>query len=164
LRIASARRLALRYAVETFALGTYNLAVDVWITNGAKASASPNPGAIVAEFMILLDYSPGARPQGAAIEGVGIDGERYELFRADGFGAELRGGVGWPLFTFQSRGRSLQGTIDLVPFLRHLVRGGHVRDDQDVASVELGNEVMGGAGTTFVEAFELDVRTGEGSA
>jgi hypothetical protein len=39
--------------------------------------------------------------------------------------------------------------------LGHLGRAGLLRPDERVASVELGNEIMGGAGTTWVHRFDV---------
>jgi RNA polymerase sigma factor (sigma-70 family) len=156
-RIEASPRSLLHYAVETFAHGRYNLAVDLWLTNSPGWSPQQNPGAIVAEVLVLLDYSAGARPPGKREGAVTVDGQQYDVFRADGLGADYRAGSGWPCFSFQSRAPATRGTVDLGALLGHLVRLGRARPDQHVASIELGNEIMGGAGTTWIERFDLEL-------
>ena len=43
------------------------------------------------------------------------------------------------------------------PLLEGLSKQSLIRDDRFVASVELGNELMSGSGTTWVQDFDVDV-------
>jgi hypothetical protein len=50
-----------------------------------------------------------------------------------------------------------QGRISIHVLLQHLVASKLISPDEYVASVEFGNEVMGGTGTTWVRRFDLEV-------
>ena len=156
LRIDQVRRLSLDYATETFALGSYNLAADLWLMDAAPASLAANPHAIASEVMIVVDQSRGTEPHGMLIGHTTLEGEPYELWLSPNFGASTRGGRGWPLLSFQSQHAAPRGTLNLRAFLEHLVDIGFARSDQYVASVELGNEIRGGAGTTWISRFEVE--------
>jgi len=108
--------------------------------------------------MIWVDSTPGAQPAGKLLQTLDLDGQRFELFRADAMNAEFRDGVGWTLLTFRAEQRRTRGTIDLHALLSHLVSVGLASADEYVASVELGNEILGGAGVTWIEEFGLDLR------
>jgi RNA polymerase sigma factor (sigma-70 family) len=156
LRIGEIRRLELGYRVSTRAFGSYNLAVSTWIMEG-ETSLAANPMAIRSEVMFWLDASPGARPLGRLVDVQSFDGERFELFRAEDVSASYRDGRGWPLLTFRRQANGTCGTIDLDPPLAHLVRIGAASTDQYLACIELGNEIQGGAGATWVERVDLDL-------
>ncbi len=160
LRIERARRLLLHYDTEIFALGSYNLAADLWLIDAATATFAANPHLIATEVMVILDHSRGARPPGTLRERVTIDGGAYELWHAEGTGASMRGGRGWRLLSFRSEHAAPRGTLDLKAFLLCLVGLGLARPEQSVASVELGNEIMGGAGTTWIARFEVEAIAG----
>jgi hypothetical protein len=49
------------------------------------------------------------------------------------------------------------GSLPVGALLGHLRRAGLVRGGESVASVEMGNAIMGGAGTTWVHRFEVCV-------
>jgi hypothetical protein len=156
LRIGDARHLALHYEVETQAEGSYNLAPEVWLTESGEWSKEPNAKIITAEIMFWMDYKEGARPAGKVIESPTFDGVTYELWKADEIG-DKGDGRGWTLYSFKSPTVRHQGTISIHQLLDHLVKKGHVNPSHYVASVEFGNEVMGGSGTTWVKRFEVEL-------
>jgi hypothetical protein len=86
-----------------------------------------------------------------------IDGVTYELWKEDSIG-DKGDGSGWLLYSFKSPTIQHRGKISLHTLLRYLVEKGLVKADEYVASVEFGNEVMGGSGTTWVKHFEIEVK------
>jgi hypothetical protein len=156
LRVGDARHLALHYEVETEASGSYNLAPEIWITESGEWSEQPNPKLISAEIMFWMDYNEGARPAGRVIETPEFDGVTYELWKADEIG-DKGDGKGWALYSFKSPTVQHQGTISIHQLLAYLAQKGHVDPNHYVASVEFGNEVMGGSGTTWVKRFEVEL-------
>jgi len=157
LRVADVRHIALHYQVETRASGAYNLAPEIWLTSSGAWSEKANPSLITAEVMFWMDYKSGARPAGRVVDTPTLDGVTYELWKADEIG-DKGNGKGWVLYSFKSPTIQHQGTISIHELLGHLVRAKHVSPDHYVASVEFGNEVMGGTGTTWVKRFEVEVR------
>ena len=151
-----AQRLSLAYEVETRATGRYTLAAMMWLVNRSPWLPGAGSDTISTEVVFDLDHSPGFHPPGRRIDGTTVRGDAYELWLADDTGAPLRPGRGgWRMLTFRGpRGRT-RGVLDVGALLGHLTRVGLVRPKEAVASVELGNEIMGGAGATWVHRFDV---------
>lgn len=157
-RVGDISHLTLSYAVETQATGSYNLAPEIWLIGpGARWSTAANPKIITAEVMFWMDYKAGAQPAGRIVSRPVLDGVTYELWKEDSIG-DKGDGKGWVLFSFKSPTVQHRGTISIHTMLEHLVQENHISADDQVASVEFGNEVMGGTGTTWVERFDVDAR------
>ena len=157
LKVGDIQYLVMHYAVETEASGSYNLAPEIWLTRGGQWSEEPNPRLITAEIMFWMDYKDTARPAGDVIDEPTIDGIQYELWKADNIG-DMGNGKGWVLYSFKSPVIQHEGSISIHALLRHMIKKQFVRADEYVASVEFGNEVMGGTGTTWVKRFQVEVR------
>jgi hypothetical protein len=151
-------RLALAYEVETVANGSYNLAPEVWLVDGPPTSELANPKSITTEVMFWMDYATDARPAGKMIDKPIIDGIEYELWKEDSIGKDANG-KGWVLLSFKSPTIQHKGTISIDTLLKHLARVNQVNPNDYLASVEFGNEVMGGSGTTWVKRFEIELGT-----
>jgi hypothetical protein len=157
MRVADVKYLVLDYHVETEATGAYNLAPEIWLTDSGSASQDPNPKTITTEIMFWMDYASGARPAGNVVDRPKIDGITYELWKEDEIG-DKGDGSGWLLYSFKSPTIQHRGKISVHTLLSYLVERGLVNPNEYVASVEFGNEIMGGTGTTWVKQFEIDVR------
>lgn len=158
LRLDRLRKLELDYGVDTVAHGSHSLAADLWLTARRHVSTAPDADAITTELMVMFDHSRGLRPQGSRLGRVSHDGLIYELWRAEGVGAAYRAGRGWRLLSLVSEHAAPCGSVDLGALLAHLVRHGLVPREHYVASVELGNEIQGGTGTTFVTRFDVNAK------
>jgi len=156
MKVSAVPRIALDYEVETVADGSYDLAPEVWLTNTPGGSEKPNPQSITTEVMFWMDYASGARPAGEVIETPTLDGVQYELWKADSIGSDANG-KGWVLLSFKSPTIQHKGTIGIDTLLKHLVSLKLANPDDYLASIEFGNEIMGGAGTTWVRRFEVEV-------
>jgi hypothetical protein len=156
-RIADLQELRINYSVVTDAIGSYNLAPEVWLTHRKDTSGKPNPELITTEIMFWLDYAGISRPAGDIIEEPTIGGVRYELWKMDNMG-DKGGGVGWRIYSFKSPVITRSGTLDVHLILQHMVAQGQINPADYVASVEFGNEIVGGRGTTWIERFEIEAR------
>lgn len=156
LRVDRIKTLTLDYAVETTAEGSYNLAPEVWLTKDGGWSERPDPTRITTEIMFWMDSRGGATPAGHIVERPVIGGVTYELWKMDNIGNK-GDGRGWTIYSFRAPTPQLSASIPLHELLAHMVAQGHVAPDEHVASVEFGNEVMGGRGTTWVRRFEIGV-------
>jgi len=150
--VSAVKTMTLEYEVETEVTGSYNLAPEIWLTDTAR----PNPKSITTEVMFWMDYTEGARPAGSIVDHVDLNGTSYELWREDSIGVDANG-KGWRLLTFKSPARKLKGQIDIAALLRHLTTANLANVSDYVASVEFGNEVMGGTGTTWLKHFDVHV-------
>lgn len=152
IKVSEIGALSLEYEVETSATGSYNLAPEIWLT----ASPRPDAKSITTEVMFWMDYAEGARPAGSVVDQVELNGVTYELWREPSIGVDANG-KGWQLLSFKSPERQLKGRIDIAALLRHLVTAKLASTSDYVASVEFGNEIMGGTGTTWVRHFDVRV-------
>lgn len=157
MRVGDVKELTLRYDVETEATGAYNLAPEIWLTRSGRAQHEPNPKTITTEIMFWMDYASGARPAGSVVGTPSIDGVTYELWKEDSIG-DKGDGTGWLLYSFMSPKIQRQGTISVHTLLRYLIDKELVSPDEFVASVEFGNEIVSGSGTTWVNHFEIAVK------
>lgn len=167
MRVAQVRLLGVRYRVSMEMAGTAPLALSLWLTQGDEVTAT-GPRAIAARLTLWLDYPRGATPPGERSGLVEVAGARYELWRASERVAKRRpsgeqGGedtTDFDVYTFRGPNGHRDGTIPFAAFLEHLVSDGRVGGDAFVASVELGNEIFGGSGTTWVEDYDVQVGGG----
>jgi hypothetical protein len=158
LKVSDVQKLALHYEVETDASGSYNLAPEIWLIENAEASTLADPKLITTEVMFWLDYAGTAKPAGQLVDKIAIDGVTYELWKEDKMGVQSNG-KGWMLLSFKSPHIQRKGTLNVGAFLSHLVAKKLVRTDEKVASIEFGNEIAGGTGTTWVKRYEIEVAT-----
>ena len=155
LKVSDVRTLSLDYEVESEVTGSYDLAPEIWLTN-AGASVKPNPQSITTEVMFWMDHTEGARPAGQVVDEVPLNGVKYELWREDSIGVDANG-KGWRLLSFKSPEKQHNGRIDIAALIRYLVEKQLAAPSDYVASVEFGNEVMGGTGTTWIRHFDVKV-------
>jgi len=153
MRIADLRKLAVRYAVATENEGKINLSFSMFLTDSGAVSG-PNPLAIVAEIVVWLDYPEGAKPIGTLVDKSRVVGVDYQLWHAPDHG-DRGDKKGWDLFFFSGPRSQLRGTVALDAFLALLGKRGLIGQDRFLASVEFGNELLSGSGTTWVEDFDV---------
>lgn len=153
--LSALKELSLRYAVSSESSGKISLSAAVWLTSSGQATA-PNPLAIADEIAIWLDYPEDATPTGERSGSLAVDGVDYELFHAPNHG-DRGNGQGWDLYYLKGPSRRLQGTLKLERFLAALQGKQLISPEHFVASVEFGNELMSGSGTTWVNDFDVVV-------
>ena len=157
IKVTAVKEMTMRYEVETRATGAYNLAPEIWLTDSGEVSEAPRPTALTTEIMFWMDYKNGARPAGSVVDTPEIEGVKYELWRASNIGN--RGdGKGWTLYSFKSPTPQHKGEIKIHALLAYMLSKNLVSPQEYVASIEFGNEMMGGTGTTWVRRFEIEVK------
>lgn len=156
LSVSSIPRLTLSYAVDTQATGKYSLSVSLWLLTPSETPEQPIPRRIANEIIVWLDYGrPSSDPIGTQVGSPTVDGVVYELWHKASHG-DRGDGKGWPIYYFKSMSPATQGVVNLTPILGYLVAEGAVDPDELVTSVEFGNELMGGEGTTWVRDFKIE--------
>jgi hypothetical protein len=158
-RISELKKLTVVYDVESQASGSFNLAHEVWITRRSVKDGPAAPQAISAEVMFWVDSGGVAQPGGQRIaSGLDIDGEKHDLWSQDGANGSGASPTSWRLITFNRTTPQLKGTLDIPAFMRVLVERNLIDPAHYIASVEFGNEVSGGTGTTWINHFEVQTQ------
>lgn len=158
MRVGDFKKLTLIYEVESQITGSYNLAPEVWLTNRNVRNGPPAPSSITAEVMFWMDSGGVAKPGGAPVARPVVNGETYELWSLDGAAGDASTSARWRLLSFKRESPLLKGVIDIPAFMRVLVEERLIDPNHYIATVEFGNEVMGGTGTTWVKHFEVQTQ------
>lgn len=144
--------LVVSYDVESVISGYYNLAGEVWLTRTGGAGAA-RPADIATEIMFWLDHDTTMRPAGRNVATATFDGIAYDLYKADARTAE----ASWTYLAYNGPRARLAGSLRIDAFIRDAVSRGYASADHYVSGVEFGNECAGGAGTTWVNRYEVRV-------
>ena len=129
--------------IRSILYGSGNLAFDLWITS----SVQPNPGNIEHEVMIWLERDI-LRPGGSKQATVAIDGHTYDFYRGD---------WDWTYLAFILQSEEDVDDFRLDTFLDFLVEEGHVLEDEYLANIEFGNEIVYGSGKTVIQDYTIEV-------
>jgi hypothetical protein len=157
-RVGDFKKLIVVYDVESQISGSYNLAPEVWLTNRAVKNGAPSPSSITAEVMFWMDSGGIARPGGAHVADFVVGGAPYELWQQDGANGSGASSAEWRLISFKRTTPQLNGTIDIPAFMRVLVEQQLVDPNHYISTIEFGNEVTGGSGTTWIKHFEVQTQ------
>ncbi|MEO7036975.1 MAG: hypothetical protein ABI548_23700 [Polyangiaceae bacterium] len=155
MKLSDMQRLKIHYDVETEANGSYNLAPEVWIISHRSSAGAPDPKLITAEIMFWQEAAGEARPAGTVVDRPEVGGITYELWQKDNAGDN--GAGGWRLLSFKTPTTIRAGTVPVDDLLRYLLKKGLIAPEQYIATVEFGNEISGGSGTTWVKKFAVEV-------
>ncbi|HVY30801.1 MAG TPA: hypothetical protein VHB79_29785 [Polyangiaceae bacterium] len=154
-RVGEFKKLTVVYEVESQISGSYNLAPEVWITNRGVKNGAASPSSITAEVMFWMDCGGVAQPGGANVGTFVVAGEPFELWRQDGANGSGASSAQWRLLSFKRSKPLLKGQIDIPAFMRVLVEQQLIDPNHYISTVEFGNEVTGGSGTTWIKHFEV---------
>ncbi len=151
IRLDKIDSIQVSYAVEYLDIkGTYNLAFDNWLSS----SDLVNPGNAIFELMIWEDagsLTPFGQYQGDVVTQSGT----YAFYQGEPDWEPA--GSNWTYLAFVRLEERQQGTVHLEDFIDYLIAQEIVSPEVYLASIEFGNEIGPGSGTTFVKAFEVTV-------
>ncbi len=151
-KLGEMRRVVMDYDISTQRSGTGNLSVDIWLTDTPTPTTFAVPP-ITHEVMIWLETFGPMYAGGEQIDTVSIHGIPYRVYVGEKFG------LGWRYIAFKPENTPMQpvAQIDLMPYLLYLQTKGLVTPESHVANINLGNEIISGAGTTQVNHLDIDV-------
>jgi Glycosyl hydrolase family 12 len=153
LRVGS-RSIIADYEISFEASGICNLAFEFWTV----ASLPAAPEGITNEVMIWIDNRD-MTPAGSWADTFSLDGITYDVFRRESHGdASGKNPQKWAYVAFLSRRPVLTGPLDIGAFAAFLQSRKLLGNDLYVTGVELGNEVVTGAGRTEVRRYSVTIR------
>jgi RNA polymerase sigma factor (sigma-70 family) len=153
--LARLGRLRLSYDAQTCVVGPHTLLLVVSLVHSARFDGASDPGLFSAELCVVLDHTGDVVPSGTVAARVEVDGVRYDLWRSRLFGGPDL--LGYPAFVAAPSVRRRAGTLDVHALLSVLTRKRWISDQLSVTSLELGNEIWGGSGTTWLRRLDLEL-------
>lgn len=159
-KISSLNTLNFSYDLTVTTNGMHNVATSMWLTdNGVAYAGLPNASHITTEFMIWTDgysWSPAGTLRGHYTSPTGIVYEVwFTPFHGDSSG---QNSIVWKYVAYRATTPTLSTTLDIKSILNDAVTRGFVSANDYVSDVELGNEVMSGAGQTWINSISLVVQ------
>lgn len=157
--VASVASLRLRYTLQTQSTGMNNLSTSMWLINTPKVATPFDQNAITTEVMVWTrasggDWVAGRQP----IATVTIGGRAWTVYgvpqQSDASGASSHR---WKLLVYAVSEATDTLDVDLRLLLQDGIDRGWVSATDYLADVELGNEIAGGSGETWVRQFSLDL-------
>jgi cellulase/cellobiase CelA1 len=153
--------VTMNYDVEMEATGGYNLAPEVWLTSTDK-TGEINPGDITTEIMFWMDKSGASKPYGDNMGSVEVDGQTYDVY--SGIIGDSTGGASgtWRIITYDSRNTQYKASLKLDEFIRDSISRKLATESDYLATIEFGNEVTGGTGSTWVKDYSVELGGSDG--
>lgn len=157
--IAATGQLVLDFDIETTATAPYNLAASVWLIRTPTVADPPDETAISGELMVWTqavgpDWTAGQVP----LATVTVGGASWLLWSRPNWG-DVSGSTShrWPLVVYTAVNPGSQARLDLKAFLADAVGRGLLNGGHHIADVELGHEIAGGSGTSWLRRVSLTV-------
>jgi hypothetical protein len=152
-RLGDLRELTVEYAADLRGDGVHNLAFQLWLVDRVP----PTPDAARAEVMVWV-ANRGMEPAGRRAYHLGEQAGGYEVYESQR--EHLDRGVWreWKLVTLVARERRLAGSLDVGALLRELADQGFLVKDSWIANLDLGTEVVAGAGSAAIRGYRINVR------
>lgn len=144
LKISDVQSISITLESDLVTSGSCNLAFDIWITD----TDEPSEDVINKEIMIWLTNNE-LMPAGEKIATVLINEINYDLFQ---YFFE-----GWEYLAFLAHEPTTTSSIQLELFLNTLIDFQLLEDTEFIASIELGNEIVDGAGIITIESYGITV-------
>ncbi|WOB05915.1 GH12 family glycosyl hydrolase domain-containing protein [Piscinibacter gummiphilus] len=157
-RINTLQRFDWQYDLSVSTGGSYNVATSLWITRTGATPTGTNPQDIANEMMIWTAGS-GFPPGGQRQPDANIGGQIFEVWYAQDWG-DLSGANPnkWSYIAYRATVSTFAATLDIKAILADAVSRGYVNPAHYVSNIELGNEVMSGAGQTWINSLSATIQ------
>src|SRR5262249_11565692 len=150
--ISATSRLLIWYDVESVTTGDHNLAASIWLIRTSTVANPPDLSAIAIEMMIWSEstFVPGGTKRGE----VQIDGRDWEVWAAEDWGDNSGTNSNrWTYIAYRAKTATRTISYDARKMIADAISRGLVTPDLFIANRELGNEISGGTGGTFIKSF-----------
>ncbi len=159
-QIESLEKMRVSYDVEILTNGQHNLATSLWLTHRRHTGTKPDPENIAAEIMIWTyatdkHFNPG----GKRVAVLTLGDSDWEVWLDQDW--EDKSGENdnqWVYLTFKAKQQSLSTEFDVIEMLNYAAAKKWISRNWFVSDIELGNEIMGGQGITWVNNFEIQFK------
>jgi hypothetical protein len=142
IQISSITDITVSYNITQTAEGSYNLAFDIWLND----TNPPTAESITREIMIWLDREMMVPAGDCLAADVDINDELYDFYKDDF--------PDWTYIAFVKQTAEFSGNTRIDLFFDYLVTNSHISDAEYCSSIEIGNEVVYGEGSTeFIDYF-----------
>jgi hypothetical protein len=139
--------LRVDFSLSTLATGRYNATFEIWLTNAPGAAGERS---ISHEIMFWIGHQGSPIPAGTFDRDVTLaDGRVCGLWRG------RMNTWGYTAFVFKEP--ITTGVIEFGYYLNYLLERGLIPANHYIASLEFGNEIWHGAGTTSLERYSVSV-------
>lgn len=160
--IAATRSLVVDYDLQTTSNGKQNTVTEFWFTASNLVQGVAEGVPVKAELMIWTDASAGVVDGSAEtpVAEVTIDGMRWGVYvQRDWRDLSMSSSDAnrWVLISYVARNNASSAHFDARKFFADAVERGVLAPTDHVAGLELGNEIISGAGTTWVRRFSVTV-------
>ncbi len=130
------------YAVSSS--GRYNVAYDLWLTEGVQSSKAT----IRVEIMVWIESSGDVQPYGDFEE----ENDKYSLYIG-----QPEGDRSWHCYSFQLKKSLKSGPVNLGEYIQILVKKQLVNPNLYVADVEFGTEIWDGKGQMDIKSYQVSI-------
>ena len=141
-------QITLKYSGTASAIGQWNLAYDIWLTN----SITPVPANVTHEIMIWMHKSNSITPAGTNRGTITIGGNNFDLWVNENHNDS------WTYIAFVSDTTRLSATLDLNAFMVYLISNDYISEDLFISGIEFGTEIFEGIGNIKLSEYNVEVQ------
>jgi hypothetical protein len=157
LKIIGLSQLDISHEIEVSTNGNHNTAITMWLISEPYEGKETNTDIIVAEIMFWTDSTKGHfDPAGQKLTEVKIANNIWEVWYqkdwSDTSGIQKNK---WTNVSFRLKKSSKKAFIPALSLLMFAVKKELISEDWYIADIELGNEIMDGAGITWIKEFSV---------
>lgn len=156
-RVGHVKKMVTHHDVQTAATGRFGLLALILLTRALRKDGKKDPGLLTSEIAVQLEVNGTAKVLGKPRASVRIGDEDYHVWLWRTLGGTDP--LGLPSFVFWNGRQCRKGSTDLRALLDYLTRQRLISDDDWIVCCQLGNDISGGHGTTWVSRFEVELET-----
>lgn len=146
--LAGTKSITVTFDVDLFTTGECNLDLTMMVVSGLPASS-----ANIVDQISIWTYNRGVRPYGDKIGSIPVNGIDYDVYITYNSST-----TGYNYILFVAPAGVLTGPLELDPFIDYLLDRGIINRNQYITSIELGNDLVHGAGMVEVRNYQVIVQ------
>ncbi|MEJ2194262.1 MAG: hypothetical protein P8X73_05315 [Ignavibacteriaceae bacterium] len=140
--------IILKFTGTAKAIGQWNLAYDIWLTN----SKTPTAENVTHEIMIWMHKTNSITPAGTFRETITINGNNFALWVNENHNDS------WTYIAFVTDTTKLSVSLDLNAFIDYLITNSYVSPNLFISGIEFGTEIFEGKGNVVLSEYEVEVQ------